>query len=342
MNSKKWLNIFLLLSFFSIGFVGLINYIVDPLWVFNHSNKLNKLQDGFNERMSKSAYIKYHDDVLKDKDTLLLGTSTSTYFDEKKFPGYSVYNYSVSAGNPREYEALTSFAESVKNEKFDNIMLGLDFSRYFSTEKVSFDMNDFDSNKVTFSFKKYLSIDMLKYSWVNIKNSLNNTTGHRAYTRNNRVVVDNLDESKVNEIVEQSKNYLNHRTVDTKFLATLKSYKNKYYERNFIVYTTPLAKPILDEIYSDKRLYDAYIQWIRDVTEVFGTVYFFTLPNEFSENYLTESKDGIHFYPEVGAKIGEIISHEKMKDDLGIVLTRGNINESLIILKTQIDRLSQK
>ena len=109
MNSKKWIKIFVLFSLSAIGFVGLVNYIVDPLWFFNHSNNFNKLQYGFNERLLKSSYIKHRENILDNKDTLLLGASTTTYFNENKFPGFSVYNYAVSSGAVNEYETFISF-----------------------------------------------------------------------------------------------------------------------------------------------------------------------------------------------------------------------------------------
>ena len=83
MNSKKWTKIFVIFTLSSIVFIGLVNYIVDPLWIFNHSNNFNKLQYGFNERLLKSYYIKYRENILDNKDTLLLGASTATYFNEK-------------------------------------------------------------------------------------------------------------------------------------------------------------------------------------------------------------------------------------------------------------------
>ena len=61
------------------------------------------------------------------------------------------------------------------------------------------------------------------------------------------------------------------------------------------------------------------------------------MPNEFSENYSTDSKDGIHYYPDSGEKIGRVIFNEKMKPNLGIILKRDNINQSLINLNKQID-----
>jgi len=337
MNNKKWLSIFLVSSFLCLGLVGLVNYVVDPLWIFNHSNNFNKHQSGFNERMQKSSYVQYHKNILKNKDTLLLGASTSTYNNENKFPGYRVFNYSVSSGTPMEYEELTSFAESIKKEKFENIMLGLDFSIQFVQNKVPFDMRELNYNKVVFFLRKYVSFEMLQHSLINIELSLKNITGHRAYNRYNIALVDEVAESEVNRIVDlTSKHYLENKAVNSEYLVTLKDFKSKYRDRNFIVYTTPTASPFLNEIYSNKRLKIAYIQWIKEITELFGTVYFFTLPSEFSENYLSDSKDGIHFYPSIGEKIGEIIHSGQVSDDFGIVFTRENIDDGMVKLNKKI------
>ena len=78
MNSKKWTKIFVIFSLTFIVIIGLVNYIVDPLWIFSHSNNFNKLQYGFNERLLKSSYIKHRENILDNKDTLLLGSSTAT------------------------------------------------------------------------------------------------------------------------------------------------------------------------------------------------------------------------------------------------------------------------
>jgi hypothetical protein len=329
MNSKKWIKIFVLFSLSAIGFVGLVNYIVDPLWFFNHSNNFNKLQYGFNERLLKSSYIKHRENILDNKDTLLLGASTTTYFNENKFPGFSVYNYAVSSGAVNEYETFTKFSELQKKGRFKNIMIGLDFNMYFSHLQAELlDINSLDY-KTEFTINKYLSLQTFKYSLINIKRSLTNATGHRAYTRNNIVKVDKVAPDEVNKLTKiQIKKYLNY-VVNPKYFSTLKNYKTKYSDRNFVVFTTPLAEPLLNEIYNNKQLKDAYIQWIKDITTVFGKIYFFTLPNEFSKNYLTLSKDAGHFYPEVGGQIGDIIFNQKMEDSLGIIFTKENIDKKM-------------
>ena len=57
MKSTKWIKIFFGLSLIGVLFLGGVNYIVDPLWMFDHSNKFNQKQDGFDERQQKTNYI---------------------------------------------------------------------------------------------------------------------------------------------------------------------------------------------------------------------------------------------------------------------------------------------
>lgn len=62
--------------------VILLNYLNDPLWVFNHKNHYNKTRLGFNERQQKTNLL-YFDQ--KDYDSILLGNSKVTYINQNKF-----------------------------------------------------------------------------------------------------------------------------------------------------------------------------------------------------------------------------------------------------------------
>ena len=41
--SQKWIKKYVLITIFILSFIGLINYIMDPFWTFNHSHKFNNL-----------------------------------------------------------------------------------------------------------------------------------------------------------------------------------------------------------------------------------------------------------------------------------------------------------
>ena len=90
--SQKWIKKYVLITIFILSFIDLINYIMDPFWTFNHSHKFNNFQKGINERQQKSNYIYFTD---KKYDTLLLGSSRTTYMNPNSFENYKVFNYSA-------------------------------------------------------------------------------------------------------------------------------------------------------------------------------------------------------------------------------------------------------
>ena len=59
MSSKKFLKIVLGFSSLIILFIFVLNFIVDPLWLFNHSSKFNQKQGSYDERQLKSNYLYY-------------------------------------------------------------------------------------------------------------------------------------------------------------------------------------------------------------------------------------------------------------------------------------------
>ena len=114
MSSKKFLKIVLGLSFFVAILIGGVNYIVDPLWMFDHSNKFNQKQDGFDERQQKTNYI-----YFKSKgyfDGILLGSSRATFVNQNDFKNMNIFNYSSSSMQPFEYKGYIDFAKKIKGK----------------------------------------------------------------------------------------------------------------------------------------------------------------------------------------------------------------------------------
>ena len=90
MTSKKWIKVFITIIIVVLLPIILVNFIIDPLWTFNHSNQFNNAQQGFNERQQKTnrAYFV----GLEKYDTLLIGSSRSTYINQHDFYNMNVFN----------------------------------------------------------------------------------------------------------------------------------------------------------------------------------------------------------------------------------------------------------
>lgn len=94
----------------------------------------------------------------------------------------------------------------------------------------------------------------------------------------------------------------------------------------FVVFTTPIAEPLYQEMIKAGRLPD-YQRWLRDCTEVFGQVYDFTTPNSVTRN-LEFFYDASHVYPAVGTWIAHRISgveDPSIPGDFGVLVTAADL-----------------
>lgn len=337
MNEKKWIKIWFLTIMIIIPSAIGLNYLIDPLWFFSHSNKFNTLQIGFNERLQKSIKLKYNED-LRNIDTLLMGSSRSAYYNQNKFGDLKVFNFSFSDAYPYEYMYFINYAKALKGNEFKNIILGLDFFGSGKSKKIKENINylsDLDKKSLYILFN-YMSLDTLQYTLTNMMRSITNYTGGRSYNRNNVVMVDKKDSKEVERSAKRrSVRYWKNMQYNENYVKIFKELKYQNQKSNFIIYTTPLSQPFLHIIYHDKKLKDYYFKWIKDMVLVFDKIYFFTLPSKLSENYLNYSKDGDHFYPVVVENISKIISEQKAIKDFGVLITKDNVDEVLINLNKQ-------
>lgn len=338
MNEKKWLKIWFSIVVIIIPAVVGLNFLIDPLWFYMHSHKLNALQVDFDERLQKSIKLKYNED-FNNIDTLLLGSSRSTYYDQNKFGNLKVFNFAFSSAEPYEYKYFINYGKSLKGKEFNNIILGLDFYgcgiAKNKNDKLGY-LSDLDKRR-SYILSHYVSLDAMQYSLTNIFRSITNHAGGRSYNRNNVVIADRQDAKKVEKRAKsRSKTYWQSMIYDENYSDILQDLKGQNKKTNFIVFTTPLSRPFLCVLYSDKKLREYYFKWIKDMVLVFDKIYFFTLPGELSENYTFYSKDGDHFYPEAVENISKIISSQKDIKGFGIIITKYNIDKVLIDLEKQI------
>lgn len=340
---KTWLFKSFLITFIGLLLIVLVNIIVDPLGVFKHKIILNEIQNGFNERLQKTTQIKYKYDNLKDIDTLIFGSSRTTYYDQTKFKNVNAFNYAFAFAMPQQFDFYIDFAKKIKGDPFKNIILGLDFYGTKEYDKNKFDdkniINEVDSNIV---LSKFFSIDLLKQSLINIKNYVINSDVYSGYTRDNIVKTNKIEENIVQEIAlkriidyHNYENYKYNQNYENEMKALL--FKNK--DSKFIIFTTPLSEPFLKRILNDDNLSNGYYRWIEDMVRVFNEIYFFTYHNNYSINYKKLSQDGDHYYPKSIENITMSLMEKEKKNNDGIIINSFNINEALEFIKKQNGKL---
>ena len=344
MKAKRWINLFLLFSFLTILFIGSINYIIDPLWTFKHSNKFNNTQDGFDERQQKSNFI--FNNGLKDFNGILLGSSRSTFINQNSFRNMKIYNYALNAMKPNEYKDYINFAKKSKDKDFEYIIIGLDFFGTNLLTEAKIEKPQYYINTAQSSFYKYkmlLSLSTLKKSFKNIKNSL---FGEKLfYDRNNIKYQSVVSESErikrfSMNMISQPSNFNGAKYIyNNEYINILKELKNENPNTKFIIFTSAITSDLLVSILKDEKRINEYERWLKETLEVFTEINHFMTINSITTN-LNNYPDADHAYPNIVSLIAKKLSEKNSDDipkDFGILLTKENIDNYIEGLKVEIN-----
>lgn len=337
---KKWFTITISIILLMLIPVAAFNYYIDPLWTFNHKHNFNSIQMPFNERQQKTNYITYHD---FDYNTLLLGSSRTTYISQYDFTGLKTYNYSVSNMVIDEYDDYINYAKKVKGSDFEYIIIGLDFMGTNANLERRFEEPSYYIDKAAepgYRFKMLLSKDTLEYACKNYRAAENGQPVNFAYDRNNIKTLLPVTEQertvKIHNTILTYRNeiYAKYEYEDIK--ATFTKLKAENPDTRFIIFTTPVSLPLM-QLVDDEGLLPYYEKWLRDSVDVFGEVYNFMYPNSVTSN-LHNYYDASHFYPEIGTMIAHRVLEcpdENIPADFGVLVTRENIDQHLEKIREQ-------
>ncbi|WP_243299876.1 hypothetical protein [Bacillus litorisediminis] len=319
----------------TISFASFIYYI-DPMWTFGHANKYNDRQTVINEREQKTSEIYFQP---FEYDTLLIGSSRSTYINPHDFVGMDVYNYAVSNMSIREYWSFVEFAKSQHGKEFENIIIGLDFFKSSTKESSAPHSLDNYVEKVTkpfYRWKYLLSFDVFKYAVHNFKMSKDNVIEEeRIYNRDNVAFAKVIDEetAKVDTIKKidrfRSTFYGDNYVYYPQYKEIISKVRDSNPNSKIIVFTTPISTGLFKALVEEGQL-DDYERWLTDLVEVYGGVYNFMYPNSIT-NDQSNYFDGHHFYPEIGTLIAHRLSgaEEDVPEDFGVYVTNENLQEHL-------------
>lgn len=338
MRYKRWFYLTLLTILIPLLTVCAFNYYIDPLWNFSHANQYNRIQMPFNERQQKTNYITFHE---FDYDTLILGSSRTTYIDQNDFKGHKAYNYAVSNMLMDEYYDYIEYAKKMRGKEFEYIIIGLDFMATNKNIPREFEEPSFyidNTNQFGYRYSTLMSLDTLKYSLQNFRASLRGEPVNFAYDRNNVKTLLPVSEEeralKLQATVDtyRQRIYSNYEYADVKEI--LSKVKESNPNTKFIIFTTPVNHNLYN-LMLEMELYTYYQQLLIDTVEVFGQVYHFNYPNSVT----TDDRhyyDASHFYAEIGTWIAGKITglSTDAPEDFGVVLNKENVMREMEKLKS--------
>ncbi len=343
MNSKKFLKVVFGFSFSIIFLIFFINYIVDPLWLFQHSNKFNQKQGSYDERQLKTNYLYYN---LKDNfDGILLGSSRATYVNQNDFENMNIFNYSSGAMHPYEYKFYIDFAKKIKGKELKYIIIASDFFGTNRTDiKSRIDPKKYIDNTINYNrYKLLFSIDTFNKSFKNIRYSFKdrdlyydrNTVKYHKIIPRDDMIKKHIVSIKESTNLVSDPNY----SYDSQYITMLKTIKNENPNTKFIIYTSAVTSDLFVSIIKNANRWEEYKKWLNELIEVFGEVNHFMYINSVTKN-LDNYYDDNHAYPFALKFIANKLSNTnnaEIPEDFGVLLTKSNIDEYLESIKKDVE-----
>lgn len=332
MNSKKWIKILLILCILAVGFVGGINYLVDPLKIFHKpyffKDKLNS-----NMRLQAAGIINNY-----EFDSIILGTSMLENTSSKESSyilGGNFTNISLSGSDFYERSFVLNYA--LKKKQIKKIIYSLDYSGLIESRmgKSDFIVDDFnylyDSNYLN-DFKQYLNLNsfsvILKFylskeanfdkpnEWFSDKSHSSRFGGIDNWFKaenNNQIkdtfkeISESINAIKNNEIIIDAdidnKISISKKYIDSYLLSFVKSNPNT--EFNLIIPPYSRIKNAIDAQYKKSdfvRLKESIKYLVKKSKDYPNLKIYGWGDKEFPDN-IAYYKDLRHYSPEINSKM---------------------------------------
>lgn len=324
---RTWIRTLFFLGAVPLMAVGIFNYFMDPLWCFSHSHRWNNAQLDLNDRQQKTNVLVFQ---KPDFDSILIGSSISTFIDHNDFKGMKLYNYASPLMRPWEYSGYIANARKASGGELKNIIIGYDF---FGSKKSDSRMFDEPAkyyetaNSFLYRYKTLFNMKTFDFSKRNLAQARKATRPiyRRDYVRSYpRSYAQKLTGSGQYILDYDLKKY--QYDDETKNLAG--RIKEETKGTHLSVFVTPLSKPLFCHIVKEGFL-PTYERWLGDLVDSFGEVYNFMYINSVTAVDANFSDIG-HFNPEVGTLIARrITGEERPREDFGVLVTRSNLTEHL-------------
>lgn len=324
---RTWLITLLLLCMIPLLAVGLFNYFMDPLWCFSHSHRWNQAQLDLNDRQQKTNALIYQ---KPDFDSILLGSSISTFINYNDFTGMKVYNYASPLMKPWEYAGYITNARKACGGQLKNVFIGMDFfgSSKLFRERFDEPVKYYETaNSFLYRYKTLFSIKTFDFSKRNLQQSRKPTRA--VYTRD---YVRSYPQLRPHKLRINDKDRLPYE-YNEKLPTILAGVKEAGRGAKLTIFVTPISKHWIC-YYVNHGLMPDYERWLRELTTVFGGFYNFMYLNPVTEDD-TNFFDPEHFYPK---KVGPLIVDKLMgrpdnHPEFGVLVTAENLESHIRFLR---------
>ena len=333
-----------------------VNYVVDPMWCFNHETSFAKWREFIDERKQKANLLRYRNVKI---DTIVIGTSRSLCLNPCDF-GNNGMNLALIGCMAFEYPYIISLFYKTHSYYPSHIVLGIDFfssASYYTDGKLNNKMKEIvdslPSNTIIDKIETIANINLFKKSINLIIDNLNGNMPKNAsiiYTKGSMIStaiylpIDNL-KAKTKTV---KNNYNYYKSI----------YRNYLYNENYTkniqsiaqlrpsthvsVFISPVGTPFLRLLVEIPHMMDNYERMLRETVNVFGGIWNFMYVNSATSDHIYWREPSHHL-----SKIDEWITARitgtgDCPKDFGIYMTQENIDYYIQKIKHDIYALKYK
>lgn len=351
-----WSVIFFLPTFIFIICPAIHIFLVDPLWQWDHPWHLKRWHRPFNERTQKTNYLASHEICI---DTLIVGSSRSAYINPEWLCTKNGFNYAVSSGKPSEFAAHINYVRKKSSVPLTFVVIESSFGHALTVDTTFEAPQKYIdvAEDWTKKYKNLFSRDTYKLAKDSRRSPIYNHYLYDGGRLNSyryphiQYANDAAKDKVVSQQIDSYRKNVYNKAYDESFAKYLSEIHKALGGTEFIVYTTPVSKPMMKLLYDMGRM-EAYERWLRELVSEFGVVYHFIYPNEITMD-LDSFNDAHHPTKATAEKIvrnirelSESSEHNRIRRRLkgydGIALAPTNIDYYIKIFHKQFAMIARE
>jgi len=310
----RYLSVLLAVILTVSALIGILNYLVDPLWFFG-GNKLQPRNFAFDERIARIARFMSTD---RDFDCYIFGASRVGMMNEHDFKGHSCFMVSFENASPSELIAYASYLKAHARREPALVVVGVDDFDFIDQADAQDVPDVVREGGVPHFWKYYFSWDVATWS---LKTLFDLSPKARYFGKDltGQIRADARAIPVLRMTLKPGRKW--HMSLTS--VSEYAKFRQLFPEAHLVAYATPVAATRIAE-YQASGLLPFYIRALSETSTKFDEMYDFSIPSAITADP-NLTYDGSHYLPAVSGEIAAAI--QRHDPSFGVMLTGRSTEE---------------
>jgi len=306
-QSIRYLTVVTLLVAAMLGGMGLLNYLIDPLWFFG-GNKLQPRNFPFDERTARMARFATSN---RDFDCYIFGASRVSMMDERAFAGHKCFMVSFENASPSELVAYAQYIKKLSRREPDLVIVGIDDFDFIDQADGHILPPEILRTEIPHFWEYYFSADVMKWS---LKTLFDLAPKPRYYGKDltGQIRADAASLPILKMTLKPGQKW--HMSLNS--VGEYAKFRRIFPKAHLAAYATPVAVSKIAQ-FQESGLLPFYLQALQKTSTQFDEMYDFSIPSAITANPKL-TYDGSHYQPRVSAIIAAAIRDHTPSFGIGV------------------------